>query len=181
MRPIAAAIEKRTQADRDQKEDFNRSKERRYSAAEGYGRAIDKNSQPNGGERNELQATEGNVQVRKSKEGLIQRALQQRIKKNCEPHRQRRCRCAASDRKLGPTINESPRPPVSIAHDAVLARGAWKHREQFGISQSAGEREESSYQPSSQRDARCADIARHHPRFKKHARADDIGDVDRNR
>src|SRR5438552_6224529 len=165
MRPIAAAIEKRTQADRDQKQDFNRSKERRYSAAEGYGRAIDKDSQPNGGERNGLEATEWNVQVRKSKEGLIQRALQQRIKKNCEPHRERRCRCAASDRKLRPTINESPWPAVSIAHNNVLTCRARKHREQFRISQSSGEREQTCYQPHGERDSGSTHIARHHTRF----------------
>ena len=89
MRPIAAAIEKRTQADRNQKQDFDRSKEGRHATAEGHRRAVDKDGQRDGGERHQLQASEWNVQVWKSKEGFIQRAFQQRIKKNCEPHRER--------------------------------------------------------------------------------------------
>src|SRR5437764_11775289 len=153
MRPIAAAIEKRTQADRNQKQDFDRSKEGRYTTAEGHRRAVDKDGQRDGGERHQLQASEWNVQVWKSKEGFIQRAFQQRIKKNCEPHRERRCRCAASDRKLRPTINESPWPAVSIAHNNVLTCRARKHREQFRISQSSGEREQTCYQPHGERDS----------------------------
>src|SRR2546428_2925973 len=180
MRPIATAKEKRAQADRDQEQDFDRSKEGRDAAAEGHCRAVDKDRHRHGGERDQLQASEWNVQIWKSKEGLIQRALQQRIKKDGEPHRERSRRSAASNRKLRPTINESPGPAVSIAHDAVLARGAWKHREQFGIRQSPSERKQTSYQPNSQRNARRAHIARHHTRLQKHAGADDIGDVDCN-
>src|SRR5207247_6042488 len=69
----------------------------------------------------------------------------------------------------------------SIAHDAVLARRARKHREKFRISQSASERKQSSYQPHRERDSGSAHIARHHTRFQKHAGADNVRDVNCNR
>src|SRR5438552_16570968 len=181
MRPIAAAIEKRTQADRDQKQDFDRGKEGRHSAAKVYGRAVDQNSQRNGGERNELQASEGNIQVGKSKEGLIQRALQQRIKKDRKAHGERGSRGAARNCKLRPTIDESPRPAVSVAHDAVLARGARHHRQKLCVGERARQRKQSGDQPNSQRFSRRAHIAGHHAGFKKDAGADYIRDIDRDR
>ena len=89
MRPIATAVEKCAQTDRNQKQDFDRSKEGRHATAEGHRRAVDKDGQRDGGERHQLQASEWNVQVWKSKEGFIQRALQQRVKKDGEPNRER--------------------------------------------------------------------------------------------
>src|SRR5882762_8765791 len=105
MRPIAAAIEKPAQADRDQKQDFDRSKEGRDSAAELNGRAVDQNRQRNGGKRNQLQLSEWNVEVWKSKEGLVQIALQQRIKKDRKAYRERGRRGAAGNCELRPTVD----------------------------------------------------------------------------
>src|SRR5437870_470567 len=110
---------------------------------------------------------------------VLEGSTQKIIEKDCKTDGQRGRGGAASNCKLRPTVNESPRPAVSVAHHNVLASRARKHREKLRISQSTGKRKQPSHQPHSQRDARRTYVARHYPRFQKYAGADDIGDVDR--
>ena len=71
MRPVAAAIQERTDADGNQHEHLDRGQERRDSTAEGNCRAVDDYRQGDGGEGDELQSSERNIDVRDGKESLI--------------------------------------------------------------------------------------------------------------
>ena len=181
MRPIAIAVKEGPESNANQKQNFNRGEHGRDIATEADGCAVNQHGHRDRAQSNQLQPAKRNVITAgemKREVDVLERSTQKIIEKDCKTDGQRGRGGAASNCKLRPTVNESPRSAVSVAHHNVLASRARKHREKLRISQRARERKQPSHQPHCKRDARRTHVARHYPRFQKHAGADDISDVD---
>src|SRR6266849_8242472 len=112
---------------------------------------------------------------------VLERVAEQFVKKDRKADGQRGGRGAARYGKLRPTVDESPGPPVGVAHDAVLAGGARHHRQKLRVGERASQRKQPGDQPNSQRFSRRAHVAGHHAGFQENASADYICDIDRDR
>src|SRR5438270_5808050 len=139
MRPVATAVEESTDTDSNQEQNFDCRQECSDAATELNSSAIDDDGDTDRHERYQLQPAKRKIVTgRMQREvNVIQDTAKKVVEKNRESDGQRRRRGAARNRELRPAINESPRSTVRIAHDAVLARRARKHRKQFRVGQRA--------------------------------------------
>src|SRR5437764_572128 len=105
-------------------------------------------------------------------EWSVERFTRQVIKKTGKGYSNRSLRACLGNEDLHPAIKETPTRAVSLAHEDILAARARHHRCQLRVSQRARETQDSRRDPDDDDHARRPNIARHHTRFQKDARAD---------
>ena len=156
---------------------------RRHPAAQRDRTAVDERRHRQRDERHDLQVAERYLVPERAQGDVhaVQCAAHQDVEKDGKPHGECRLGRRARDQALRPTEQKRPPPAVGLANVDVLPAGIGHHRRQLGVGEGAGKREQACDDPHREHQARRTDVARHHARLEKDARADHVGDVDRRR